>query len=72
MPAGLFSKLLGTLTSFFQVGGSAGPGLNANGAVLETKNAANTAFAIHRGATPAARYASTPGPRRSGNDDLPA
>ena len=52
MPAGVFSKLLGTLSSFFQIGGTAGPGINANGAVLETKNAANNAFAVHRGATP--------------------
>jgi len=52
MPAGIFSKLIGTLTSFFQVGGTAGPGINANGAALETKNAANSAFAIHRGAFP--------------------
>lgn len=52
MPAGPFSKLLGTLTSFFQIGGVSGPGVNANGAALETKNAGNSAFAVHRGATP--------------------
>lgn len=52
MPAGVFSKLLGTITSFFQVGGTSGPGINANGAALESKNAANSAFAVHRGATP--------------------
>jgi len=52
MPAGVFSKLLGTLTSFFQIGGTSGPGVNANGTALETKNAANNAFAVHRGATP--------------------
>lgn len=52
MPAGVFSKLLGTITSFFQVGGTSGPGLNANGTALESKNAANSAFAVHRGATP--------------------
>jgi hypothetical protein len=52
MPAGVFSKLLGTLSSFFQIGGTAGPGVNSNGAALETKNAANNAFAVHRGATP--------------------
>jgi hypothetical protein len=52
MPAGVFSKLLGTITTFFQVGGTAGPGINANGAALETKNAANSAFAVHRGGTP--------------------
>jgi len=53
MPQGVFSKLLGTIASFFQIGGVAGPGINANGAALETKNAANSAFAVHRGATPA-------------------
>lgn len=52
MPAGVFSKLLGTVASFFQIGGTAGPGVNANGAALETRNAANNAFAVHRGATP--------------------
>lgn len=52
MPAGLFSKLLGTISSFFQFGGPSGPGINQNAAALETKNAANNAFAIHRGATP--------------------
>jgi hypothetical protein len=52
MPNGVFSKLLGTVTSFFQIGGTAGPGVNANGAALETKNAANNAYAVHRGATP--------------------
>jgi hypothetical protein len=49
---GLFSKLAGTVTSFFQIGGTAGPGINANAAALETRNAANSAFAVHRGATP--------------------
>jgi hypothetical protein len=52
MPAGVFSKLLGTITTFFQVGGPAGPGLNDNAGALEAKNAANSAFAIVRGATP--------------------
>jgi hypothetical protein len=54
MPAGAFSKLLGTIASFFQFGDTGGPGINANGAALETRNAANAAFAIHRGATPVA------------------
>ncbi len=49
---GLFSKLAGTVSSFFQIGGPAGPGVNANGAALEAKNAANNAFAVMRGATP--------------------
>jgi hypothetical protein len=51
-PPGIFSKLLGTITTFFQIGGTAGPGINSNGAALESKNAANSAFAVHRGATP--------------------
>jgi hypothetical protein len=51
MPAGVFSKLLGTITSFFTIGIS-GPGINANGSALETKNNANSVFAVHRGATP--------------------
>lgn len=52
MPAGQYKKLLGTILSFFQFGDSTGPGINANGTALETKNAANSAFAIHRGALP--------------------
>jgi hypothetical protein len=50
----LFSRLAGVVNAFFQIGGPAGPGINANGAALETKNAANTAYAVHRGATPVA------------------
>lgn len=48
----LFAKIAGTVASFFQFGGTGGPGLNANGAALETRNAANSAFAVHRGAFP--------------------
>ena len=51
---GLFSKLAGTVTSFFQIGGTAGPGINANGSALEARNAANSAFAVMRGGTPVA------------------
>jgi hypothetical protein len=47
-----FSRIAGTLSSFFQIGGPGSPGLNSNGAVLETKNSGNSAYAIHRGATP--------------------
>jgi hypothetical protein len=50
----LYSRIAGVINSFFQFGGPAGPGINANGAALETKNAANNAFAVHRGATPVA------------------
>jgi hypothetical protein len=52
MPQGVFSKLLGTIASFFQVGDSSGPGLNANGAALEARNAANSAYAIFRSGGP--------------------
>lgn len=48
----LFQKIAGVINSFFEIGGPAGPGINANGAALETKNAANNAFAVHRGAIP--------------------
>ena len=50
----LFQKIAGVINSFFEIGGPAGPGINANGAALETKNAANSAFAVHRGASPVA------------------
>jgi hypothetical protein len=49
---GIFSNIIGTLSSFFQFGGPTGPGLNDNGGALEAKNSANTAFAILRGASP--------------------
>ncbi len=49
---GLFARLAGVVNSFFQIGGPAGPGINSNGAALETKNAANNALAVHRGAFP--------------------
>jgi hypothetical protein len=49
---GLFSKLAGVTSSFFQIGGPAGPGINNNGGLLEAKNAANNAFVVMRGATP--------------------
>jgi hypothetical protein len=47
----LFQKLAGVM-GFFQVGGPAGSGLNNNAGVLESKNAANSAFVVHRAATP--------------------
>jgi hypothetical protein len=50
---GLFEKIAGTVLSFFQIGDSGGPGLNANAGALEARNAANSAFAVMRGATPA-------------------
>jgi hypothetical protein len=46
-----FDKLRGTSETTWQVG-LGGPNLNANGTALEAKNAANSALAIMRGATP--------------------
>jgi hypothetical protein len=46
------SQVYGVMQAFFRFGGPTGPGINANGTALETKNSANTAFAIHRGAFP--------------------
>lgn len=46
-----FDKLRGTSELAFQVG-LGGPNLNANGTALEAKNAANSALAIMRGASP--------------------
>lgn len=52
MPAGVFSKLLGTIKTFFQIGGTGAPGFNATGGALEARNAANSAYAVMRGAAP--------------------
>lgn len=49
-----FQRLAGVVNSFFQIGGPAGPGINANGAALEAKDATNTVFAVVRGDTPVA------------------
>lgn len=48
----VFSKILGTLETFFQIGGTGGSGWNLNGTILEAKNAANSALVIVRGLTP--------------------
>ena len=48
----LFQRLAGVIQNFFQFGGPAGAGLNQNAGALETRNAANTAFAVHRVAAP--------------------
>jgi hypothetical protein len=50
----LFSKLYGTISPFFQIGGPAGPGLNNNAGTIEAKNAANSAFVTVSGALPTA------------------
>ena len=49
---GLFARLAGTVSSFFQVGGPGGPGWNDNAGALEGRNSANSAYAIVRGANP--------------------
>lgn len=51
---GLFQRLAGVVNAFLQIGGPAGPGFNANGAALEARNAANSAYAVMRGAAPVA------------------
>src|ERR1035437_3505173 len=48
----IFSKIAGTITSFFQIGGPAGPGINDNAGTLEAKNAANNNFVTMSGALP--------------------
>jgi hypothetical protein len=47
----LWAKIIGTITSTFQVG-LGGPLWNANAGNLEARNAANAAFVIGRGAPP--------------------
>jgi hypothetical protein len=48
----LFSRLAGIVGTFFQIGGPGGPGWNDNAGAIEGRNAANSAFAIVRGAFP--------------------
>ena len=48
----LWSTIDGIMNAFFRLGGPTGPGLNANGAVIEVKNAANNAYANLRAASP--------------------
>lgn len=54
--SGYFQKLLGTVSSFFQIGGAAGPGWSNNAGTLEAKNAANNALAPVRGVNIAFAY----------------
>lgn len=42
---GIFSNLLGTMSSFFQLGGPAGPRLNDNSGVVEAKTSDGAAYA---------------------------
>jgi hypothetical protein len=48
----LFSKLYGTVASFFQIGGPSGPGIYNSSGVLQARNAANNAYVTMSGATP--------------------
>jgi hypothetical protein len=48
----VFSAIKGIVNGFFQPGGPASPGLNANGIVLETRNASNSLYATHRAGEP--------------------
>jgi hypothetical protein len=48
----LYQRLAGIVGSFFQIGGPNGPGLNNNAGAVEARNAANSAMAVVRGATP--------------------
>jgi hypothetical protein len=47
-----FQDLLGTFQAFFHIGGSAGPRLKDNSGALESRNAADNAFVVHRVADP--------------------
>lgn len=49
---GLYTKLLGTISGFFQVGGPAGSGLANNAGALEVRTANQSSLTIMRGADP--------------------
>jgi len=49
---GFFAKISGVVQNFFQFGGPAGPALKANSGAIDARNAADTLYAIVRGATP--------------------
>lgn len=49
---GLFKRMAGVVSNFFQVGGPAGPAVKNNSGAIEARNAADSAFAVVRGATP--------------------
>lgn len=48
----LFKRLAGIVGNLFQIGGPGGPAIKNNAGAIEHRNAADTAFAIARGATP--------------------
>jgi hypothetical protein len=54
MPPGVFSKLLGTISSFFQIGGPTGPGIASSAGSLQAYNAALSAYVNVSGAFPTA------------------
>jgi hypothetical protein len=51
---GLFARLAGSMSAFFQFGGPAAPGINHNGVALEVRDSTNSVFAVLRGASPSA------------------
>lgn len=55
---GVFSKIAGIIDNFFQFDRGSGPGLKNEAGAIAARNAADSAYAIARGATPV------------GNDDL--
>jgi hypothetical protein len=56
----LFTRLFGTVGSFFQIGGPGGPGWNNNEGALEAKNSANSALVVARVAEPIGANDATP------------
>jgi hypothetical protein len=54
MPPGVFSKLLGSVASFFQIGGPTGPGISVSAGALQAQNAAQSAFVTVSAAFPTA------------------
>jgi hypothetical protein len=50
----LFSKLYGTVSNFFQIGGPTGPGWYNDDGYLDARNSTNSAFVNVRGADPIA------------------
>lgn len=49
----LYSKICGTVESFFQIGGLSGPQFKSNAGNIDARNAGDTAFVNVRGAIPA-------------------
>lgn len=51
---GLFARILGTVSSYFQLGGPSGPRLKNNGGAVDARNATDAAYVNVRGADPVA------------------